>query len=136
MADYNIETRLRGDLDKAMNSFEKDIRDKILFAGVARMALVIYDEAVINVSGIRPHPKVRTGNLRDAIFRAYSARSSTDDIKTYRISWNLKKAPHGHLIEFGTSHSPAYPFMRPAFAKMGEAVRAGQDRMAEKMKEL
>jgi HK97 gp10 family phage protein len=24
-------------------------------------------------------------------------------------------APHGHLVEFGTSHSPAQPFLRPAW---------------------
>jgi HK97 gp10 family phage protein len=136
MANGFIETTLRGELDKALGKFEKDVRDKILFAGVAAIARVIYEEARMNVSGARAHPKVLTGALRESIFRAYSERASNDDIKSYRISWNIKIAPHGHLIEFGTSRSPAYPFMRPAFAKMGEAIRAGQNRMSEKMKEL
>ena len=29
-----------------------------------------------------------------------------------------KKAPHAHLVEFGTSHSAAHPYFRPAVAEM------------------
>lgn len=43
----------------------------------------------------------RPGLLRDAIYLAFSdARSSTRRV-VYSISWNSKKAPHGHLLEFG-----------------------------------
>jgi HK97 gp10 family phage protein len=54
----------------------------------------------------------------------------------YRVSWNKKKAPHGHLIEFGTSRTPAYPFIRPAFDHIGRAIKAGQERMSERLGEV
>lgn len=33
-----------------------------------------------------------------------------------------KVAPHGHLVEFGTSHAPAHPFFRPAIDETKGAV--------------
>lgn len=136
MAEGFIQSNLRAAFAKSLDKFEEDVRNKILMSGVAAMAKVIYTHAQFNVSGARSHPKVLTGNLRDSILRAYSERSSTDYKKTYRVTWDIKKAPHGHLIEFGTSRSPAYPFMRPAFDHIDEAIRAGNERMRERMKEV
>ena len=44
---------------------------------------------------------VKQGLLRDAIYLAYRDAYSDDTKITYSISWNAKRAPHGHLIEFG-----------------------------------
>lgn len=135
MIDINV--KLSGDLSGALDRYEKFIQEKVLFSGVAAMASVIYDEVKLNVSGDRAGmPKVLTGNLRDSIYRVYSPERSSIDKKTYRISWNARKAPHGHLIEFGTSRAPAYPFIRPAFGRVGDAIVAGQARMAEKLEEV
>lgn len=41
------------------------------------------------------------GLLKSAIYLAFSSTRSTTDVFTYHISWNAKKAPHGHLVEFG-----------------------------------
>jgi HK97 gp10 family phage protein len=115
--------------------FEQAIQDKVLLEGAAAAAKVFYDEAKINTSGVREHPKVVTGNLNGSIYRAYEKEASTAVIKLYRISWNHTKAPHGHLIEFGTSKAPAYPFLRPAYDRKDEAGKVGVARMKAVMDE-
>ena len=124
-----VNTKLTGDLSGALDKLVKGVREEVLFSGVAAMAKVIYDEA-------REQVPVNSGLLKESIYRVYSPEQSTDDSKLYRISWNKKKAPHGHLIEFGTSRSPAHPFMRPAFDRVHEAIEAGKARMGEKLGEL
>lgn len=43
-----------------------------------------------------------SGNLDDAIYQKYSSeRSRKGESAEYHISWNGRKAPHGHLVEFG-----------------------------------
>lgn len=60
-------------------------------------AQVFYDEVRRNVAEIG---KV-TGNLASSIYQVYSKDNSSEEQATYHISWNAKKAPHGHLVEFG-----------------------------------
>jgi HK97 gp10 family phage protein len=124
----NFETKLTGDLSAQIDRFERKVQDEVLMSGVAAMAKVMYDEARFNAEKHR-----KSGKLQDAIYRVFSPEKSSYATKTYRISWNKSKAPHGHLIEFGTSRAPAYPFIRPAFDRINEAIKAGQARMAERM---
>jgi HK97 gp10 family phage protein len=66
-------------------------------------ALVLRDEA-------RDLVPVKTGKLKSAIFAAYG-----DDRKpNVLVGVNYNIAPHAHLVEYGTSHSAAHPYMRPA----------------------
>lgn len=60
-------------------------------------AQVVYDEVKRNVAKIKRH----TGNLANSIYQVYSKTASTSHRPEYHISWNTKKAPHGHLVEFG-----------------------------------
>lgn len=117
-------------------------------------AQVLYDEVKLNVGKIG---KV-TGNLQASIYQAFSKDNSTDQRATYHISWNAKKAPHGHLVEYGhimtrkayigsngkwyTSKAllpspkqvPAKPFIRPAFdAKAQLALEASKAKWLELM---
>lgn len=126
-----VETKLSGDLSGDLDKFTKDVRDKVLFSGVAAMASVIYEAARTNAEANK-----KTGLLQGSIYRVYSPEKSTAESKMYRISWNKRTAPHGHLIEFGTSRAPAYPFMRPAFDRINEAIAAGKARMAESIDQL
>lgn len=114
-------------------------------------AQVLYDEVKRNVSRI----KRKTGNLAASIYQAYSKDASKPDgVQTYHISWNHRKAPHGHLVEFGhllryeitfdpltkrfTTHKDrplatprqvaARPFIRPAAARLPDAQQAMADR--------
>lgn len=113
-------------------------------------AEVLYQEVRRNVQRI----KRKTGNLASSIYQAYSADNSGPGRATYHISWNARKAPHGHLVEFGhlqryeVTHDPktgrfvthkdrplaaplqipGRPFVRPAIAKMPEAEMAMRER--------
>lgn len=127
----SIDSKLTGDLAGSLDKFAQDVREKVLFSGVAAMAKVIYDEVVINAESNK-----KTGLLQSSIYRVFSPEKSGDASKLYRISWNKKKAPHGHLIEFGTSRAPAYPFVRPAFDHMDAAIESGKASMATKIGEL
>jgi hypothetical protein len=119
------------------------------------MAQVLYDEVLRNVNKI----KRKTGNLSRSIYQAYSEENSGPGKATYHISWNAKKAPHGHLVEYGhlqrylvtndpqtgrfithrdkplpvPKQIPAKPFVRPAVVKFPQAQQAGVDRLIEEL---
>ena len=115
-------------------------------------AQVLYDDVKQNVSRIG---KV-TGNLQDSIYQVYSKKRSGETKATYEVSYNKKKAPHGHLVEYGhiqkfksyigkdgkwytNKKSPlaqpiqiaAKPFIRPAITKFNAAMDAAKDRLIE-----
>jgi HK97 gp10 family phage protein len=128
-----IDAKVSGSVDADLSRFEKRIKDAVIFSGAAAMARLIYEEVLLNVSP--PRKRVVTGNLRDSIYRVYSPERSSEGEKTYRVSYNHKKAPHGHLVEFGTSRAPAKPFIRPALSRLSDAIKAGNARMTERLKE-
>ena len=75
-----------------------------------------FDAAEVFYQEVLTRVPVKSGRLRSAIYRAYSENNSkTGEKATYHISWNARKAPHGHLIEFGTVRAAARPFIRPAY---------------------
>lgn len=128
-----IDTKLSGDVADGLEKFEAKIKESVIFSGVAAMALVIYEEVKLNASP--PRMGRKSGNLSNSIYRAYSPEKSGDAVKVYRVSWNKAKAPHGHLLEYGTSRMRARPFIRPAFDHVARAARAGMARMKERMDE-
>ncbi|MDF4005318.1 HK97 gp10 family phage protein [Luteibacter sp. PPL552] len=69
-------------------------RESIARTMAAAGGRVIRDEAKERV------PRV-TGTLADAIYLAYKQDRSTEALFVYSISWNSRKAPHGHLVELG-----------------------------------
>lgn len=119
-------------------------------------ARVLYNAVKQNVASIG---KV-TGNLQRAIYEAFSKDNSGKGVATYQVSWNAKKAPHGHLLEYGhvqryavfigkdgkwhtnkkkklvqPRQVAARPFVRPAAAKMPEAVAAMEAELFRYMNE-
>ncbi len=46
-------------------------------------------------------PRGDSGALANAIYLAYKPLRSDKDQQVYSATWNTKKAPHGHLVEFG-----------------------------------
>lgn len=120
-----------------LDRLEAAFAGKVAWSGAAAMARVIYDEVRSNVSGIRAGtPGVVTGNLLNSIYWAQDDRRTTPTLKAYGVSWNKSKAPHGHLLEWGTSTNPAYPFMRPSEARLPDAIAAGMARMRVRFEEL
>ncbi len=43
----------------------------------------------------------RKGTLSDSIYLAFDQKKSNTYQFTYKVSWNAKIAPYGHLVEFG-----------------------------------
>ncbi|WDM65326.1 HK97 gp10 family phage protein [Stenotrophomonas forensis] len=122
---------------------------------------VIRDEVKLRAPvGTEEGGSLRPGSLRDAIYLAYRDGRSTDRRQVYSISWNAKKAPHGHLVEFGhwQTHAvykdtdgswtlgaplaqpewvPAKPFVRPGYeASLTRAQAAMVERGRERLPEL
>lgn len=60
-------------------------------------AQVLYEGVKRNVAQIGQ----KSGNLDRSIYQVYSEDHSGPGSATYHISWNVRKAPHGHLLEFG-----------------------------------
>ena len=128
-----LDMQLGGDLEAALDRFGKTVGRDVIYSGAATAAAVVRDEVRANVAGDRAGmPGVVTGNLRDSIYMARDDESSNDERATYVVSWNKRKAPHGHLLEFGTSRMAARPFVRPALAKLPEAIKQGLQRMRER----
>lgn len=106
------------DLFSGLDALEQEIEEAIRPAAQAG-AQVIYDRVKLNVSALG---KV-TGNLDKSIYQAFSPEMSVEGQRVeYHVSWNHKKAPHGHLIEFGWMQRYRY---RPD--GMGPMVRPGMD---------
>ncbi len=83
-------------IDAIINSAEQDLMDAARPAAQA-MAQVLYDRVKLNVASMG---RV-TGKLSDSIYQAFSKDNSSYGRAVYHISWNVKKAPHGHLLEYG-----------------------------------
>jgi len=72
---------------------------------------------------------VLTGNLQDSIIISFdgglnsSAVSQRRFFSTVYIGPSRREGFYGHMVEFGTSHSGAHPFMRPALDNSREEVR-------------
>lgn len=66
--------------------------------GIAQAgAQVLYDDVRRNVATLGKGQ----GNLLRSIYQVYSQTESQPLKPVYHISWAAKKAPHGHLVEFG-----------------------------------
>ncbi|ATA55174.1 hypothetical protein CKY39_19625 [Variovorax boronicumulans] len=110
-------------------------------------AQVFYDEVLRRVPVAATGHKrkggrvIPPGALKGSIYQAYSADHSTPQAATYHVSWNARKAPHGHLIENGhwtkvvgkngplkPHWVPAQPFIRSSYdARVAAAEKAASD---------
>ena len=153
MSTFKISVDLAG-MDQAIDGIAADAEAAARPAAQA-VAQVLYEEVQRNVGRI----KRKTGNLASSIYQAYSADNSGQGHATYHVSWNARKAPHGHLVEFGhlqryeisydpktrrfTTHKnrplakpkqlAARPFIRPALAKAEAAAAAGRAEFLKRM---
>lgn len=93
---FSISCDLSG-LNALLDDLEGSVQSAIRPAAQAA-AQVLYDNVLANVGRAVGQ---YTGRLENAIYQAYSRSNSSDDRATYHISWNSRKAPHAHLVEFG-----------------------------------
>lgn len=61
-------------------------------------AEVLRAQVVSNVDALT---HVKTGKLRNAIYAVLRDREVRPGFAKFRVSWDRRKAPHGHLVEFG-----------------------------------
>lgn len=80
-------------------------------------AQVLYDAVKANVARIKKH----TGNLDRGIYQAFSIDNSGPGRATYHISWNARRAPHGHLVEYG--HMQRYVYYQDEQGHVRPMVR-------------
>lgn len=126
---------VKADLSGAMAGLDAIVAasNKAVRPAAQAGAQVLYDEVLLRVP-VAKRVKVTKGGreilpgaLKAAIYQAYSKDNSGTDHATYHVSWNAKKAPHGHLVENGTARAPAHPFLRPSFDAVGErAIRLSE----------
>lgn len=113
---------------------------------------ILYQAVKTNVAALGR----KTGNLASSIYQAHSEQHSGNGVETYHVSWNARKAPHGHLVEFGhlqkykvylgkdgkwyTNRKAPLPapkqvgaqaFVRRAASRFGEAQIAMEKRLLE-----
>lgn len=129
-----VEVKLTGDIARQLDAYQKHIQEEIIRPAAQAGAQVFYDEIKVRVPVGKPRKykgkQISGGTLKAAIYQVFSKKESSDTKKVYHLSWNHQKAPHGHLIEFGTVRAPAYPFIRPSFeAKKDAAIRAVLDEL-------
>lgn len=133
-------------LDRMLDFLGDEIKEVVRPAAQAG-AQVLYDEVKRGVARMGK----QTGNLDRAIYQAYSRDNSGQGRATYHVSWNARKAPHGHLVEYGhiqrfrvfmgkdgkwvtdkahllpqPRQVAARPFVRPAMAKFDAAAAAAE----------
>src|SRR5437868_12383349 len=104
-------------LNGALDALAKGAADQVRPAAQAG-AQVLYEEVqlrapVAKKAIVRKGKTIQPGALKASIYQVFSKDNSGSGHATYHVSWNAKKAPHGHLVEFGTSRAPAHPFLRP-----------------------
>jgi hypothetical protein len=145
-----------GALEDLVEDMAADVEAAIRPAAQAA-AQILVDEVQRNVDRIGR----KTGNLARSIYQVYSKSNSGKERAVYHVSWNARKAPHGHLVEFGHMQryqvvidkrtgewitlrsrpiSPkqvgARPFVRPARSKFPQALDAATEMLLSRIKGL
>jgi hypothetical protein len=103
------------DIFKGLEAFST-LREPIARAMGVAMGQTVRDEAIVRAPELKPgdegYDNQRRGQLKEALYLAFDGRRSILNAGhlVYQVSWNAKKAPHGHLVEFG--HWMAYKWAR------------------------
>lgn len=140
---FTVDLSQFANLSSQLRDFAAGLHEQVALDGVAAMAQVVYTQArLLAPISEQAHIfygrdskrtgvtyKFQPGNLRAAIYRAYSPERSGTTRKEYRISWSHRKAPYGHMVELGTSTAPAHPFLGPSLSVLPEAYAAAKVEM-------
>lgn len=86
----------------------------------AEMKGVFVKAAGIIADDVRGRAPVATGRLKRAVFVGAGDANKPNAL----VGISARKAPHGRLVEYGTVHMPARPFLRPALSANGPQVAA------------
>lgn len=127
------------ELGERMRKLSEKVATKVAVSATGAAARVIKKRTVAN---IERNPSIDTGSLRESVIVKKIPKSqaevTSEHIVTFRgrgKPYNKKgqkiaRAPHAHLVEFGTVHMKAEPSLRPAFDNgKGEALDAMTERL-------
>lgn len=104
-----VSKRTRVDMSEVFAGLDRlaAAREPIARAMGVAMGQEVRDEAKVRAPVLEPggegYDQQQPGTLRDAIYLAFDRRKHVlnPGAYTYTVSWNSKRAPHGHLKEFG-----------------------------------
>ena len=119
------------EMARVLRALPGKIGDRLLANAVRAGGRVILKEAKRRVP-------VKTGRLRDSL--VVKKDRTRPGVVVVHVGATYA-ARHAHLVEFGTVHSAARPFLRPAFdetagealAKIGDTLGRGIERAAAKL---
>jgi len=132
------------ELGERMRTLATKVSTRISVSATGAAAKVIKTRAVQNIvsNDSKNTSAVDTGSLRDSVIIKKIPKGQTNLTSEHIVTvrgrgkpYNKKgqkinRAPHAHLIEFGTVNMPAESFMRPAFDNgAGEAKDVMIDRL-------
>lgn len=89
--------------DRAFNLLEGEFKEALAARMAVEGGVLIRDEAKTIAATRKPDRKfsMPTGTWANSFYLAKSDVRTTQDQVVYSVSWNAKKAPHGHLAEYG-----------------------------------
>ena len=120
------------DIGAVLRQFAAAIQNEALRPAAAAAAEVFYGEMKLRTASF-----AHTGTLNASIYQWHDTKLSGQNKQVYAIGPNKIKAPHWHLVEFGTIRSAAHPYIRPTWdSKLAAAMEAGNKRLSEKISEI
>ena len=121
------------EIERMLRQLPEKVARKVVVGGLRAGARVL-------VKGMKARVPGRTGKLKQSI-TVSSAAKVTKGRGLVAVGFKKPVSRRAHLTEFGTEHSPAKPFMRPALdqdgpqaiSKVGEFLGKGIEREARKL---
>ena len=111
-------------LGERMRALSAKVSTKLASQATGAAASVIKKKTIENINR---NPSVDTGSLRDSVLAKKVPKGQTDLTSEHIVTFRgrgkpynkkgqkINRAPHAHLVEFGTVNMPAEPSLRPAF---------------------
>jgi hypothetical protein len=140
------------DLFKGFDAMSDNLRVSVARTMGVAAGVVLRDEAkLLAPEGSPDGGSITPGLLKSAMYVAYRPALSVNGSQVYSVSWNKKKAPHGHFLEFGfwetvptykakdgewysnPTHTLAKPKWRPPHAFLQPAYHSSFGRMRDAM---
>lgn len=139
MADM-FDMKFESNFEERLDKLEQGVYEHVLRSAAHAGAEIFYEEARRRAPVYRGPLKtfIRSGQLRDAIYRVFSESNSGETVKVYQVSWNHYKAPHGWWMEYGipSKNILGKAYIRSSFDRANDAVRAMTERAAQRMQEV
>jgi HK97 gp10 family phage protein len=104
-------------IERALKTLPDKLARKVVTGALSAGARIIRDAAKSKVP-------VRTGALKRSIMVSTAKKATKQNGGKVVVGFRKPTSRRAHLTEFGTEHSPAEPFMRPALDEKGdEAIK-------------